>query len=226
MANIFKRLKNLHNSVDASLDACVSGSEEEMVYQETMDLIIEIEEFLYSFAWLRKQQAKDKLRIYLDSCFDYGVMCELFCITYEQAKNSVHWAATKFENNIGAHTLRLIEQGFLEEARAAFYIGTGKLKIEQMITEQCVDKLPSPQYNSFSLSECKLELKVLRLISKSTLSTYLEKVNENKMAYIMYLLQSDSKKAALFRPYLIALLTGDLREQDLIEMEENIRNGL
>ena len=63
------------------------------------------------------------------------------------------------------------------------------------------------------------------MISKSTLSTYLEKVDENKMAYILYLLQSDSKKAALFRPYLIALLTGELREQDLIEMEEDIRNG-
>lgn len=222
MANIFKRLKNLHNTVTTRLAVCPADTD----LQESLRLLEEIDAYLRSFVWLRKQRTKDKMLTYLDGCFDYSLLCTEFGITYEQAKNAVHWAATKFENKIGSHTLKLIEQGCIDEARAAFYIGTGQLKLEELVTEQCVVELPEPLYDIFSLAECEQELRVLRLISKATLASYMESVDDEKMAYLMYLLKGNSKKAALFRPYLVALLAGDLNEQDLIEMENDIRCSL
>ena len=226
MANIFKRLWKLHNSTVNHLASCTPDSEEELLYQEDLSLLEEIDEYLHSFAWLRKQQTKDKMRVYLDGCFDYNLLCEQFGISYENAKNSVHWAATQFETKIGWHTLKLIEQGYIEEARAAFYIGTGQLKIEQLVTDQCVDELPAPRFDIFSLADCELELQVLRLISRTTLSAYMNRIDDKKMGYLMYLLKGDSKKGAIFRPYLLALLTGGLNEQELIEMEAEIKQGI
>lgn len=225
MANVFKRLWKLHNSTANHLAACLPGSEEEMLYQEDLALIEEIDQYLYSFAWLRKQKTKDKIQVYLGGCFDYNLLCEQFGISYENAKNSVHWAATQFEGKIGWHTLKLIEQGYIEEARAAFYIGTGQLKIEQLVTDQCASKLPEPQYDIFRLADCEQELKVLRLVSKATLSEYMESIDNKKMAYLMYLLKGSTKKGAMLRPYLIALLTGGLHEQELIAMESEIRKS-
>ena len=225
MANVFKRLWKLHNSTANHLAACLPGSEEEMLYQEDLALIEEIDQYLYSFAWLRKQQTKDKMRVYLDGCFDYTLLCEQFGISYENAKNSVHWGAMQFESKIGWHTLKLIEQGYNEEARAAFYIGSGQLKIEQLVTDQCASKLPEPQYDIFRLADCEQELKVLRLVSKATLSEYMESIDNKKMAYLMYLLKGSTKKGAMLRPYLIALLTGGLHEQELIAMESEIRKS-
>ena len=226
MANVFKRLWKLHNSTVNHLAACVPGSEEELLYQEDLALIEEIDLYLHSFAWLRKQQTKEKMRVYLDSWFDYDLLCEQFGISYENAKNSVHWAATQFENKIGWHTLKLIELGYIEEARAAFYIGTGQLKLEQLVTEQCAGKLPEPRFDIFPLADCELELKVLRLISRATLAAYMENIDDKKLADLMYLLKGDSKKGALFRPYLLALLTGGLTEKELIEMETEIKQGI
>lgn len=225
MANVFKRLWKLHNSTANHLAACLPGSEEEMLYKEDLALIEEIDQYLYSFAWLRKQQTKDKMRVYLDGCFDYTLLCEQFGISYENAKNSVHWGAMQFESKIGWHTLKLIEQGYIEEARAAFYIGSGQLKIEQLVTDQCASKLPEPQYDIFRLADCEQELKVLRLVSKATLSEYMESIDNKKMAYLMYLLKGSTKKGAMLRPYLIALLTGGLHEQELIAMESEIRKS-
>lgn len=225
MANIFKRLWKLHNSTANHLAACSSGSEEEMSYQEDLSLLEEIDEYLYSFVWLKKQQTKEKMRVYLDGCFDYNLLCEQFGISYENAKNSVHWCATQFESKIGWHTLKLIEQGYIEEARAAFYVGTGQLKIEELVTEQCASELPEPQYDIFRLADCEQELKVLRLVSRVTLSEYMSSIDEKKMAYLMYLLKGSTKKGAMYRPYLIALLTGSLHEQDLIAMESEIRKS-
>ncbi|MBR2724291.1 MAG: hypothetical protein IKB72_02495 [Ruminococcus sp.] len=225
MANVFKRLWKLHNSTVNHLTACSPGSEEEIFYQEDLSLLEEIDEYLHSFAWLRKQQTKEKIRVYLDGCFDYNLLCEQFGISYENAKNSVHWCATQFESKIGWHTLKLIEQGYIEEARAAFYIGTGHLKIEQLVTEQCAGELPEPQYDIFRLADCEQELKVLRLVSRATLSEYMSSIDEKKMAYLMYLLKGTTKKGAMLRPYLIALLTGSLHEQDLIAMESEIRKS-
>lgn len=225
MANIFKRLKNLHNATVVRLDSSIPGSDDEAVYQESLILLEEIDEYLHSFVWLRKQQTKEKMRVYLDGCFDYNILCEQFGISYENAKNSVHWAAVQFESKIGWHTLKLIEQGYIEEARAAFYIGTGQLKIEQLVTEQCAGQLPAPRYDIFSLADCEQELKTLRLVSKATLSEYMNSVDNKKLAYLMYLLKGSTKKGAMLRPYLIALLTGGLHEQDLIAMESEIRRS-
>ena len=226
MANIFKRLKNLHNAMVVRLDSSIPGSDDEAVYQESLILLVEIAEYLHSFVWLRKQQTNEKMRVYLDGCFDYNILCEQFGISYENAKNSVHWAAVQFESKIGWHTMKLIEQGYIDEARAAFYIGTGQLKIEQLVTEQCAGQLPAPRYDIISLADCELELKVLRLISRTTLSAYMNRIDDKKMGYLMYLLKGDSKKGALFRPYLLSLLTGGLNEQELIEMEAEIKQGI
>ena len=225
MANIFKRLKNLHNTMVLRLDSSIPMSDDEAVYQESLILLEEIDEYLHSFAWLRKQQTKEKMRAYLEGCFDYNLLCEQFGISYENAKNSVHWCATQFESKIGWHTLKLIEKGYIEEARAAFYIGTGQLKIEQLVTEQCAGLLPEPRYDIFSLAECEQELMVLRLISRATISESVDSIDEKKMAYLMYLLKGSTKKGAMLRPYLIELLTGGLHEQDLIAMESEIRRS-
>ena len=66
----------------------------------------------------------------------------------------------------------------------------------------------------------------MRLISRATLVAYMENIDDMKMAYLMYLLKDDSKKGALFRPYLLALLTGGLTEKELIEMETEIKQGI
>lgn len=225
MANVFKRLWKLHNTTVNHLAESSSSSEEEMLYREDLRLLEEIDEYLRSFTWLRKQQTKEKMQVYLDGCFDYNLLCEQFGISYENAKNSVHWAATQFESKIGWHTLKLIEQGYIEEARAAFYIGTGQLKVEQLIAEECAGRLPEPQYDIFRLADCEQELKALRLVSRATLSEYMSSIDEKKMAYLMYLLKGSTKKGAMYRPYLIALLTGSLHEQDLIAMESEIRKS-
>lgn len=225
MANVFKRLWKLHNSTVNHLAACAPDSEEELLYHADLSMLEEIDDYLHSFAWLRKQQTKDKIRVYLDGCFDYNLLCEQFGISYENAKNSVHWAATQFESKIGWHTLKLIEQGYTEEARAAFYIGTGQLKVEQLIAEECAGRLPEPQYDIFRLADCEQELKALRLVSRATLSEYMSSIDEKKMAYLMYLLKGSTKKGAMYRPYLIALLTGSLHEKDLIAMENEIRKS-
>ncbi|MBR3792010.1 MAG: hypothetical protein IKK18_04840 [Clostridia bacterium] len=223
MINNFKSLSKTYASTLQELEYVEQGSDRENTLLLAKQLLEEIIDYLKSYKWLYKQSSKEKIKVWIESGYDYDVLCEQFNISYEGARWSVSWANSQFKKKIGENTIKLIKEGLIEEARAAFYVGTGKLSVDMFVGSDCLDSLPDAKYNIYSLAECENELKILCLFSKARLQKYLEVMDEEKMAYVLWLLTGKSKKSDVFRPYLISMLSDELEAEELIYMEEDIK---
>lgn len=226
MVSAFNSLMRLHKSLTEQVRETPRGAEAEKDLVDLLNLTEEIKTYLFSYKWLSKGPAKDRMRVYLESGLDYDVLCEQCNLSYEQAKNAVKWANKQFKKKIGENTLSLIKQGYLGEARAAFYMASGQMKVEKFVSADCYDKLPKAKFDIFSLADCEIELRILNLISKSTLQQYLSEMDEDKMAYLIYLLEGSSKKSDLFRPYLIGVMNNKISVDKLLGMENEIRSQI
>lgn len=226
MLTIFKQIAKLYKAFTYEQDRVAEGSDRGKELQIAKDLLEEVMEYVDSFEWLKKDKSKEKVQFFLESGEDYDLFCKRFDITRETAYNTIRWASKQLREKIGENTVSLIRDGYIEEARAAFYQGTGRLGIEQFVVSDLIEHLPEAKYTTYYLEECKTELAILKNLGLSTLMHYIQVMDERKMAYILFLIEGKSKKSDLYRPYIIQLLEGKIKVDDLIEIEEEIKQGL
>lgn len=226
MLTIFKQIAKLHKTIVYEQEKVNEESDKGKELQITKELLEELMEYVDSFEWLKKDKSKEKVQFFLESGEDYDLLCKQYNISRDTAYNTIRWASKQLRDKIGENTVSLIRDGYVEEARAAFYQGTGRLGIEKFVVSDLIEHLPEPKYTTFYLEECKTELTILRNFSLSILKNYIKAVDDKKMAYILFLIEGKSKKSDLYRPYLIQLLEGKIKVDDLIEISEEIEEDL
>lgn len=215
MESIFKALSKEYNSVKDIQDVSL---------EDKQDLLRELVEYVNSMEWLSRVKTKEKISFFIKSGYDYHALCNEFDISYVSAKNAVKWASKQLKTKIGKDTIKLIRSGFINEARVAFYVGSGKISRENLFISDFVDILPESKYSaSYDLQECLSELVYLRKISLNYIERHAEKVNVNKLAYLLSLIEGSSKKAVWLRPYIVSMLQGNMKIENLLVMEEKIK---
>ena len=215
MESIFKALSREYNAVKDKQDENLQNKKE---------LLGELIDYVNSMKWLSRTQAKKKISFFIKSGYDYDVFCDEFNISYESAKNSVKWASKQLKSKIGEDTLQLIRNGYIEEARLAFYTGSGQISRESLFLSDMVDSLPESKYSAaYDLQDCLTELVFLRKISLSYIEKHAKKVDKNKLAYLLSLIEGSSKKAVWLRPYIIDMIMGYMKIEDLLVTEEKIK---
>lgn len=226
MLTIFKQIAKLYKTITYEQDKVAEDSDRGKELQIAKDLLEEVIEYVDSFDWLKKDKSKEKVQFFLESGEDYDLLCKQYDISKDTAYNTIRWASKQLRDKIGENTVSLIKDGHIEEARAAFYSGIGRLGIEKFVVSDLLEHLPEAKYTTYYLEECKTELTILRNFSLSILKNYLKAMDTKKMAYILFLLEGKSKKSDLYRPYLIQLLEGKIKVDDLIEIGEEIQEEL
>ena len=215
MESIFKALSREYNAVKDKQDDYL---------QDKKELLGELIDYVNSMAWLSRTPVKKKISFFIKSGYDYDAFCTEFDISYESAKNSVKWAAKQLKSKIGEHTVRLIRDGYIEEARLAFYTGSGQISRETLFLSDMVDILPESKFSAaYDLQDCLTELVYLRKISLDYIEKHAKKVDKSKLAYLLSLIEGSSRKATWLRPYIIDMLMGYMKIEDLLLVEEKIK---
>ena len=223
MDNVFKSLTKQYTSTITALESVEVGSEKETVLLDAKDLLEELLDYLKSYKWLCKKGSKKKIQVYLESGYDYEVLCKECDITYNKAKSSVNWASSQFKKKIGENTVKLIREGYIDEARSSFYTHSGQVDVDTYISQSGLEILPKAKFDIYSLEDCQTELQILRLLSKAALKRYSRLMDADKMGYLLWLLEGTSKKCDLYRPYLQSLLLEIMTVEELIEIEPEIK---
>lgn len=226
MRSVFKAIIENRQKLKDKLEykAEKIGVEEKEVLKDSLSVYNELYKYMLSFEWLDKPKAKEKMECFIKSRFDYEVFMEKFDISYFSAKSTVKNCSKRFRSKIGENTLSLLEQGFPDEAKFSFYIHSGKSALQDILLDDFISELPEGSFETYSLEDCQLELKVYKQLSRAMLEKYLSKVDRKKMAYIRHLLEGSSKKAELLRPYLYDVLTLETSIEEVVEWEEDILN--
>ncbi len=215
MESIFKALSREYNAVKDSQDENL---------QDKKELLRELVDYVNSMKWLSRTPAKKKISFFIKSGYDYDAFCAEFNISYEAAKNSVKWASKQLKAKIGEHTLELIRDGYIKEASDAFYVGTGQISRENLFLSDIAKVLPESKFSAaYDLQDCLTELVYLRKISLDYIEKHARKVDKNKLAYLLSLIEGRSRKAMWLRPYIIDMLMGYMKIEDLLLAEEKIK---
>ena len=215
MENIFKALSKEYNAVKDKQD-------EDLI--EKKELLVEVVDYVNSMKWLSRTPVKKKITFFIKSGYDYEALCTEFNISYESAKNSVKWASKQLKSKIGEHTLKLIRDGYISEARDAFYVGTGQISRDNLFLSDIARVLPESKFSAaYDLQDCLSELEFLRKISLDYIKKLTKKVDKSKLAYLLSLIEGSSRKATWLRPYIIDMLMGYMKIEELLVVEEKIK---
>ena len=164
-------------------------SSEYAALSRKMAVLSEIQEYLFHGDWTR-ESSREKYIALVRSKWDYKLIAERYQTTRESLDVFASRQDKRLQCTIGG-ALDLIEIGYIEEGLARFYADSGTLS-KQEFTYSMRDLLPKAEKkDSFTVSDCPDEVEVLRSIRRSNINEWLNHADRDKLAYLMFLLETD-----------------------------------
>lgn len=168
----------------------------------------ELQDYVLSGEWTREASRK-KFAAFIKSKFDYELIAVRFNTTRASLDVFVARQDKRLERIIG-EAISLIEQDRIDEGLKSFYFQSGVFSINEFDYKP-LDMLPNaPQKDSFMVSECSDEVRVLRSLMKSELQNRLDSVDSGKLSYLVFLLNTKEEAFLTQRAELI----DNLRKKD------------
>lgn len=199
-AEITYRLIELKNT------GCSDGDEYAFLRRKKAALR-ELHDYVLSGNWTRKA-SREKYNALVDSSFDYKLIAQRFNTTRESLDVFAARQNKRLSVVIG-EALRLIEQDRLEEGLESFYSLSGVFSLREF--DYKPSELLEPQKkDSFLVSDCSEEVKVLRSLMKSEVKKRLNGADSGKLSYLMFLLTTEEKAFADQKKELVR----ELRKKD------------
>lgn len=207
---IFRRVSRAVKEVQANLkDKNLFSEEERQLEQKKLDALMLIVDFIIKQEYLSHQKSKERLSFFLKNKFDYEKTRLHFNTSKNSIEASVSYIGKKLENLIGPNTINMILEGRVDEALTQFYIGTGQVKTDEWFIEGVKSYFPTPNKDvTLSLPDCKEEIHLLGVFTKLHLEGLVNSYDHNKLAYLLYILNSTDEKVADERQVLFRLLKG------------------
>lgn len=186
----------------------ISDSAELELLRRKLAALLELQNYFYNGDWTRKA-SREKYIALVKSKFDFKLTAARFNTTRESLDVFAARQNKRLERTIGK-ALQLIEQDRIEEGLDCFYTATGEFSAEEF-DYRVSELLPKiSQKDSFLVSDCAEEVKILRSMMKSTVRKRLNGADCGKFAYLAFLL--NTKEEAFWKQR--AELIGELRKKD------------
>lgn len=164
-------------------------SSDYVMLSRKMAVLSEIQEFLFHGDWTRKS-SHEKYIALVRSKWDYKLIAERYQTTRESLDVFASRQDKRLQRVIGG-ALDLIEIGYIEEGLARFYADSGTLS-KQEFTYSMRELLPAAENkDSFTVSDCPDEVEILRSVRRSNVKEWLSDADFDKLAYLMFLLETD-----------------------------------
>ena len=164
-------------------------SSEYAALSRKMAVLSEIQGYIYHGDWTR-ESSREKYIALVRSKWDYKLIAERYQTTRESLDVFATRQDKRLQRTIGG-ALDLIEIGNIEEGLARFYADSGTLS-KQEFTYSMRDLLPAAEKkDSLTVSDCPEEVEVLRSICRSNVQEWLSDADYEKLAYLMFLLETD-----------------------------------
>ena len=190
---IAKKLKELGRHLQDKLNKLAVDHEKDSAEFELtkrkLSALLELKKYYLEGDWTR-ESSREKYIALVRSDYDYKLIAK----RYDTDRACLDVFASRQEKRL-KHTiggaLDLIEAGYIEEGLARFYADSGTLS-KQEFTYSMRDLLPAAEKkDSLTVSDCPEEVEVLRSICRSNVQEWLSDADFDKLAYLMFLLETD-----------------------------------
>ena len=232
---VFKRLATGIQELELELAQNDLDANRRYLNQQKLDALLQIDQFLRSFAWLRKTEYKAKVLLFIDSDYDYASCAESMGLLRNTFETSMSWAGKKFELSIGKNVIGGILSA-TDPAEVAnhlfnFRLKTKKLSLSSFLIQDVFKNLPDSNKDlSLFVNECKDELEFLQSTTKAAIKQQLSRLDHDKLAFLRSIYDGQDARYAAQRIYLFKYLVGAYDFSELLEvlnesLEEGYANG-
>ena len=190
LLTVFKKIEAAIKQV-AYAKTQTDNEEELALLDEEMAALKEISNFIKEGKWLKKSTAVDRLLYTLR----HGVpkAAEYFGCTKENLRSTLTNYSKKLEGIIGSDTIDIILNGNPQGGLMQFYFGSNIFSVDKILMNAASEYMPAPKYNpDFRVSDCINEIKLLRICSDAYMKSVLERINMDKLSYILYVLTENN----------------------------------
>lgn len=213
-----KFLKELENAVkitQANLNNDNIEGDLRKLELQKLNALMEIVIFVKELSWLKQEKAKEKMNFLLTTKFNYKEAQKKYNTSKNAIEVFVSYAQKKLIDIIGKDTIKLILQGDIDFAMSHFRtINNQSNQINEWFLAGLTEFLPKPDKNSFLLEECRNELLLIGRLSYFNIKEMFRTINNQKLAHLLYILNSTDGKFADEKEVLISFLKGDFSEID------------
>lgn len=217
--NIFKELIKLKEEYADKLKQAKWGGYEEEIkkYKEQLNMIVMLLKVKEE-----KWEITAKAREQVDYILDNGIKkaMDKFGKNEEALRKLFTRYSNKFEEKVGKTTIPLIKQGRIEEALLQFKMSWGILNLNDLFVSDLWNKLDEKKMQNdikVKLSDCKDELKLLRLYSKSMLAEQMKGVDENNLYGLLKFLNSETTVYNREKMLIMQFLNGEVPYSELLQ---------
>lgn len=210
MANVFKCLDLEYRK------SCVELSREEVnstnyyVCKRRQETLCTVLGVLKSYSWVKREEVKKKVEFFIDNDFSYSSLADEFGITKKSAYVMISRAGKQFEDAVGISVGELIE--------CDFCIENIKIKddnISGIFIRDVQEQLQAIESVEIDLLECMSELTNLKMLTKDSINNRLKKLDVDKIAHLLFILQSSRTEYALEKELLKSyIINGSIKSKD------------
>jgi hypothetical protein len=214
---IFKKIEDAYSLVSKNLFDSNEDHESQELALQQMAAIKEIISYAKSYEWLSHSKARKKIKLFLSSKYNYTVAAAELEISLNNLQSFVSYASTKLENLIGASTLDLIIKGEVSQGLLQFKIGTGAIKVESLFLNGIPEMLPTAKKEiGVDILTCEQELNFLATFTSRHINETLQSLNANKIAFVLYILQTNTSTYAYERELLYNYINGKIIDYETL----------
>ena len=203
------RLENL-NSTDEI---------DKVEYEETekkLNALREILEYVDTYKWVKHKKVIEKVKFVRNCRYDYSLIRDELDMTADALKSFMYRVNTNLSLKIGENTIKTILTGgeSINIGLSVFRVLTGSLPLEDILLKETFESLPNKKYTTFSLKDCIEEIQYLYTYSKVGREFEEMDLDQNKLAFIRYILESETEKYKVEQRNLLAVLRGKFKTID------------
>ena len=179
--------------------------------QESLGAVLGI---LKSSSWVKREEGKKKLRYFIENRYDYDDLAKEFNISKQSVYVLISRASKQFLEALGVNSV----DEFLEDN---FSIDNINIKGDSILDTFITDvreQLEVRECKGVDLKECMVELTILKNLTKRTINNRLKKLDADKIAHILYILQTDDIGYTLEKELVGAYMGGIIKSKEELEV--------
>jgi hypothetical protein len=228
---IFRELSSNVKEVQAKLkDRNLFNEEERYLEKQKLETLMFFVEYVGNVDnYLSHKKSKERLSYLLKSGFKYQQTADYFKTSKNSIEALASYANKLLREKVGSDTIKLVREGRIEEARTHFSIAIGQVKPKEQFIEGISKLFPESKNAYISIEDCKVEMKFLLMFTHQNIEKLCKQINQEKIAHLLYILNSSDAKLTGERDLLYRLLKGEFnksKDEEYISVTNQILNAI
>lgn len=184
----------------------------------------EILEYVNTYNWVSHKVVIDKIKFIRFCEYNYDEIQRELGLSEASLKSFMYRINKSLNSKIGENTIKMIlsDKDNWSDGLMQFRILSGVYDLSDVMVPECYSQLPEKKFSTYSLKECMAEIDFIYKYSNQGIKDAIGQLDMNKLAFLRYILESETDKYRQEQKDLTLVLQGtNISYDEFIEKVNN-----